>query len=87
VDFVERVFFAAIKRATGAREQVGHTQADDYGHKRGDELETAHQILSVLHGESSHKDHSERSRGCNAALAFNPVAKPIVDFTGSFDCA
>jgi hypothetical protein len=29
VDFVERVFFAAVKRAPGAREQVGHTEADD----------------------------------------------------------
>jgi len=50
VDFVERVFLAAVKRATGAREQVGHTEADDDGHERGDELETAHQVLSVLHG-------------------------------------
>ena len=50
VDFVERIFFAAVKRAPGAREQVGHTETDDDGHERGDELETAHQVLSVLHG-------------------------------------
>jgi hypothetical protein len=42
VDFVERVLFAAIKRAAGARKQIGHTEADDDGHERGDELETAH---------------------------------------------
>src|SRR4029077_20471656 len=62
VHFVERVFFAAIKRATGAREQIGYTEADDDGHERGDELETAHQVLSVLHGVLSLRGAAPKSR-------------------------
>jgi hypothetical protein len=53
VDFVERVFLAPVKRASGPREQVGHTQTDNDGHERRDELETAHQVLRVLHGALS----------------------------------
>src|SRR5262249_17113675 len=53
VHFVERVLFAAVKRAPGSREQVGHTEADDDGHQRRDKLEAAHQILCVLHGALS----------------------------------
>jgi hypothetical protein len=62
VDFVERVFFAAVKRAPGAREQIGHTEADDDGHERGNELETAHQVLSVLHGVLSLRGVALKSR-------------------------
>jgi hypothetical protein len=47
------IFFAPVKRASCARQQVGHTQADDYRHQRGNEFETAHQVLCVLHGALS----------------------------------
>src|SRR5258707_15259312 len=62
VDFVERVFFAAVKRATGAREKIGHTEPDDDGHERGDELETAHQVLRVLQGVLSLRGAAMKSR-------------------------
>ena len=62
MDFIERVFFAAVKCAAGAREQVGHTEADDDGHERGNELETAHQVLSVLHGVLSLRGAALKSR-------------------------
>jgi hypothetical protein len=62
VDFVERVFLAAVKRAPSAREEIGHTKADDDGHERGDELEAAHQVLSVLHGVLSLRGAALKSK-------------------------
>ncbi len=53
VDFIERIFFAPVKRAPGSREQVGDTKSDDYRHQRRNEFKTAHQVLCVLHGALS----------------------------------
>ena len=83
MDFVERVFFAAVKRAPGAREQVGHTEADDDGHERGNELETAHQVLSVLHGDLlkaffAHRLHIDRRGQGDQALVGANVRRGLL---------
>src|SRR4029453_1562088 len=49
MDLVEWVLVPAIKRPAGASNEVGYAQTDDDRHQRGDELETAHEILRVLH--------------------------------------
>src|SRR6266487_3063550 len=49
MNLVEWVLVPAIKRPAGASNEVGYAQTDDDRHQRGDELETAHEILRVLH--------------------------------------
>ena len=68
VDLIERVFFPSVKRAPGSREQVGHAQADDYRHQRGNEFETAHQVLCVLHGALSLMQLETENRVANGRL-------------------
>ena len=49
VDLIERVFFASVKRAPSSREQIGHTETDDYRHQCRNEFETAHQVRLIPH--------------------------------------
>jgi len=72
MDFVERVFLATVKRAPGSREQIGHTQTDNDGHERGDELETAHQILRVLHGAVRLMETKRQNRAASDWIARRP---------------
>src|SRR6266487_4319117 len=53
MDLIEWVLVAAIKCSAGASQQISHAQTDDDRHQRYNELETAHEILRVLHGELS----------------------------------
>src|SRR5882724_268365 len=49
MDLVEWVFVPAIKRSASAGQQISHAQTDNDRHQRGDELETAHEVLRILH--------------------------------------
>ena len=50
MDLIERVFSAPVKRAPSSREQIGHTETDDYRHQGRNEFETAHQVRLIPHG-------------------------------------
>jgi len=65
VDLIERILFAAIKRAAGAGDQIGYAQTDDNRHQRCDKLEAAHEILCVLHGAPTLMGIEPENRAAN----------------------
>lgn len=75
MDLIEWVLVAAIKRSAGASQQISHAQTDDDRHQRGDELETAHEILHVLHGELSLIGTESGNRVTNVGLGIARVSR------------
>src|SRR5581483_4164018 len=77
--------------ASNSGQQIGHTEANDDGHQGRDELETAHQILCILHAaelsalwqrKSSDKWPGMRERVSRAWAGFERSGKRIAQRTG-----
>ena len=65
MDLIEWILAAAVERAAGTGEQVGHAQADNDRHQRCDKLEAAHKILCVLHDAASLMKIESENRAAN----------------------